>query len=307
MKNKNSILLSFLVSFIALLLGVLGYYVNKSHQTEQIILAQEAKFSKSSIRQDSLSIALGHELDKLNLLKQKYEDLNEKNTNLVSLIAQLTNQKQMWENRSNLNQNQIEQLQAQLKKTISEYNLLRLKMLKEIDSLKLSGNRLEQNNRNLNLTNDSLKTAHYEQVLVNKTILKKASRLKAENLAVVVIGKNNNIITKTPYKENLINTISVRFNLSKNELAQKGKRVLVMRIQKPDGGILYDETTSNNVFVTQDKQQFYYTVAGDFNFNNNYEEVNLNYKKIDFLFSGTYKVILYIDGEELTSTSFEIR
>jgi hypothetical protein len=180
-------------------------------------------------------------------------------------------------------------------------------MLKEIDSLKLMATRLENTNKDLNFSNDSLRATTNDQLLVNQGILKKASRLKAENVSMVILGKNDKIINKSPYKEHNIKSISSTFNLSKNELAQKGKRSLVMRIEKPDGGILYDVSANGNTFTTSSNEQFYYTVAKDMNYNNAYEEVTLTYTKQSPMLEGTYKVNLYLDGELLTTTSFEVK
>ena len=210
-------------------------------------------------------------------------------------------------NRSKLSNQQILALQAQLKSIVLEYDLKRIEMLKEIDSLKIVSFNLSKSNKNLTNSNDSLIQVTNNQNLVNQGIMKKAGKLKAENLSINIENKNGKIISRSPYKENTISSISATFNLSKNELAIKGKRTLVMRIEKPDGGILYDASANGNTFTTSSDQQFYYTVATEVNYNNNFEEVKLTYTKTSQMLDGIYKVQIFINGEDLANTTFEVK
>lgn len=305
--NKNSIVITSLIAFIIVLLGVLGYMFHQNNNNKQIIAIQEVKIQQTTTRQDSLSIALEQEIEKLNVLRSKYEELDEQNDEINSLIQRLTIEKNDWANRANLNKQQIIALESQLKRTILEYDLKRLAMLNEIDSLKIVSNNLSRTNKSLTSSNDSLQSITNQQTLVNQGIIKKAGKLKAENLNIVVLNKNEKEVTRSPYKESNIHTINAIFNLSKNDLATKGKRKIVMRIEKPDGGILYDASANGNTFTTSADQQFYYTVATDVNFNNNFEEVKLTYSKTSNMLDGIYKVQLFINGEDLASTSFEVK
>jgi hypothetical protein len=305
--NKNSILVAFLIAFITILLGALGFMFYQNNNNKVIIATQEIKIQQTTIRQDSLSIALEQEIEKLNILRSKYEELDEQNDEINLLIQRLTIEKNDWANRANLSKQQIITLENQLKRTILEYDLKRLSMLNEIDSLKIVSYNLSKTNKNLTNSFDSLKSIATQQTLVNQGVIKKAGKLKAENLSINISNKNGKEVSKSPYKESNIHTVSAVFNLSKNDLATKGKRTIVMRIEKPDGGILYDASANGNTFTTSADQQFYYTVSTDVNFNNNFEEVKLTYSKTSQMLEGTYQVQLFINGEDLASTSFEVK
>lgn len=305
-KSKNIVTIFLLLIICGLTAGS-SYLLYENHKKDILIDSYTEKLSQASTKEDSLSIALDQEIQKLTHLKEKYEDLDHQNQELNVLIAELNKGKLEWENRANLSKKQIADLQNELKKSMTEYNNKRLSMLKEIEELKNFATQLGEKNKNLLFSNDSLLAASQDQLTVNKGILKKASRLKAENLRMEVKGKNDKTINRAPFKSSSILTISSVFNLSKNDLAEKGKHLMVMRIEKPDGGILYDISANGNTFTTSNNQEFYYTVANNINFKNEYDEIVLTYNKQSELSEGIYKVVVYLDGDDIGTTSFEIK
>lgn len=114
-------------------------------------------------------------------------------------------------------------------------------------------------------------------------------------------------LSKAPYKDKNIKTIHASFNLSKNELAAKGTKTAIMRIEKPDGSIIYDPSTDGNTFSTIEGSKKYYTVSKKVNYGNNYESIILTYEKNDVLVDGKYNVTIYLDGDEIGKTFFEIK
>lgn len=305
--KKQTIITTAILILIASLTGVVSLLLFDNFKKKDLIAQQTEQIKESTIREDSLAIALGIEIENLNKIKEKYKELNEKNDEINLLIAKLTQEKENWKNRASLSKDQIIYLEKELKRTILDFENKRMAMLQEIEGLKLYTSKLSESNKTLKFSNDSLAAVTKDQVLVNKGILQKAGKLKAENLRVEVRDKKDKLLTKSPYKDNSITSISTIFNLSKNDLAPKGKRTLVMRIEKPDGGILYDASSNGNTFTTSANQQFYYTVAKDVNYNNGFEEVKLSYQKQIEMLDGTYNVQIFLDGDVVANTSFEIK
>ena len=223
------------------------------------------------------------------------------------MISELVQEKESWKQRSQLSDRELTILRSKIKSIVSNFDKKRIKLLNKIDHLKEESLYLSSINGNLIHDNDSLKSASNAQLVINQDFLKKASKLTAENLRMELTNTNNKTLKKTPYKSKSIHTISSRFNIAKNSLAEKKTMKAVMRIEKPDGGILYDASDYGNTFLTSRDTKSFYTISNSVNFNNEYEEVILTYERNNHLTSGTYVVYIYLEGEQLGKTSFMIK
>jgi hypothetical protein len=282
------------------------FLLQEKFENQRNLAEQNDKLKKSISTQDSLSLALNHEIERFTALQEKYAELNQKNTQIEALIAQLQKEKNDWQNRSGLNEAQIQELEKKLQRTMAEFEIKRLEMLKDVDSLKIVNTNLKLQNSDLKFSNDSLKASSQDQLLVNRGILKKVGKLKAENMRTSMLDAKGNPL-KSPYRGSKIQKIVYTFNLEKNEYAELGKKQMVMRIEKPDGGILYDVSANGNTFTTANKEQFYYTVAKEINFDNTYQEVSLTYNKQGEINQGIYHVQIFADGVELLKSQFEVK
>jgi cell division protein FtsB len=307
--NKTFIIITSILGFAVMAMGAYIFYLTQQKNEQLVALTnQKEEIQELDTQNNQLQTDLDTEIEKLKILSTQYDDLKLDKSKLDSLLIVLENDRIMWQNRSLLSQNEMKTLEQKLKNTILSFEKEREALTKEMNELKETNIALEEKNSVLKSANDSLIAENNTKELINKEIFKKASRLKIENLKIAMLSEKNKPITKTPYKSSQIGTINAVFNLSKNDIAQKGKRTMVMRIEKPDGGILYDASANGNTFKTANySQSLYYTVSKNVNYNNNYEEITLTYQKEADLISGFYKVKIYLDGEETGSTTFEIK
>ena len=305
--SNNSVLTAILLGLITLLVGGASYLLYDNHSKKTTLLAQENYIEVIQFESDSLGAALQEEINNLKILKLKYSDLEEESEEIKNLITELVKEKESWKKRSKLNHNDLLALKQKLERTISNFNAGRVSLYNKIEKLEKSATELKQTNSNLTFANDSLVAASKDQILINEEILKKASKLKPENLEIVVENSKHKVLSNSPYKSKNIAFISCVFNLSKNDLAIKGQRLAIMRIEKPDGGILYDISSNCKTFVTSGQEEKYCTASQSIDFRNNYESVNLLYTKIKDLSGGKYNVTIYLDGEEFGKTSFNVK
>ena len=157
-------------------------------------------------------------------------------------------------------------------------------------------NTIEKNNLTINaleVTNDSL----------NKTI-DKAAILKA-NSVLVNTFKINNSKKKETLRARRVNAMDVCINLTENQLTEKGKKDIYIKIVSPDNNIIADK---GEVFF--DETSLIYSKKETINFDN--KKLNIcttvaTYKEDRPLKKGTYFINVFHKDRKLGSTSIQLK
>jgi len=298
--GKNIGLVIALVGIILILSGVIGYLFMQKSSDDKIISEKNEVIEDKSESIDSLGLALEEEIDKLRILQSQYVELGEEKESIESQIAELEESLTIWKNKASYSSSQKSKIQKKLEQALKDSEERQLVMRQEVDSLSLL-------NKDLQFAADSLIATTTDQQTVITDLSKKAARLRAENANVVVRNSKGKVVTKTPYKNKYVETIQVLFNIAVNDDAPLGKREVTIRIQKPEGGILYNSSSGGGTFTDENEKELFYTAAKSIDFTNTYQEVSLPYTKESDLGSGIYKVELHADGELLGNTAFEVK
>lgn len=135
-----------------------------------------------------------------------------------------------------------------------------------------------------------------------------ASVLEAYNITVSGIYVKRSGTEVTTVKARRVNKIRVCFTLSKNIVLLPGLKDVYVRIARPDNKILSPGIAEDFVF-DYNGETIQYSIYEQANYDN--EKIDLclvwekKYKEIKML-EGSYEVIVFADGEEIGSVSFEL-
>ncbi len=136
-----------------------------------------------------------------------------------------------------------------------------------------------------------------------------ASFLKAYNISADGIrskGGNKEIITD---KARRVEKVRVCFTLAENSLIPAGKKIVYVRIARPDKVII---SRSKDIIYTFDYngEKIQYSLMQEIDYNNKAMDLCLDWIKQDTkipAMTGTYNVAVFSDGQEIGHSQFELR
>lgn len=202
------------------------------------------------------------------IAKSRYENIKKKVTGYENLIA--------------IKDDEIARFQSINQELVDE----RLALLEKRDELADEVSRLEEQKDRL-----------LEQMSMAKT-------LNIKSIRFFSVNKTGALAEGTAFKNNLLNKLLITVKLNKNQLAQRGKKEISMRIIEPEGASLYNATSGT--FKYKGKEMFY-TAAAEFLFDNKEEEVDFTYVKGNDYAVGQHKVELYCEGQRIGEGSFTVK
>ncbi len=233
-----------------------------------------------------------------------------------------TNNKQL-QSELDAKREELQDLSAQLEKAKGNESLV-VKLRREIKSLKDSLQRYVAQIDSLNVVNQQLK----EENTVVKTDLAtekgKTDQLSQEKKALaekVELGQKLKIFElfadgvkvrgekeSSTTKARRVDKIRACFIVGENRIAKKGDITLYMKITGPDGQVLVTSRDDANMFSVGGDRQYFSskkTVA----YANETMDMCLYFtrKESDKLKDGKYKVDVFIDADQVGSSSFELR
>lgn len=180
--------------------------------------------------------------------------------------------------------------------------------LKQIDSLILANQSLL--NENSGLKQDiSMERKNSERLrddnasLSNKVALGSMLKLKTVGLSGVRMSGNNE---KTISKASKVEKLKICMTLMENSLAQKGKRVVYLRIYDAKGALMLVDGTGSGTTTLQGKE-FSYTALAPVEYNQEDTPLCIYWNKGSRFVPGTYKAEVYCDGTLIGSTSLALK
>ena len=131
-----------------------------------------------------------------------------------------------------------------------------------------------------------------------------ASTLNVKEIRFFSVNRTGALSEEKTFKNNLLTKLLITVKLNKNQLANRGKKEIALRIIEPEGASLYNATSGT--FKYKGKEMFY-TATAEFYFDNKEEEVDFTYVKGNDYSKGTHKVELYCEGQRIGEGTFTIR
>jgi chromosome segregation ATPase len=295
-KSGNKIFTVLSVLF-ALLSAFLGYQLYTQKNTTQIIIQEKEKLTGDFETTKS----------ELAEVQKAFDGLQ---TNNKQLQSELDAKKE-----------QLEDLGIQLQKYKGNSAVI-AKLRKEIESLKGSLQKYVATIDSLNVVNKALNEENTE-VKTNLAAEKgKTEQLSAEKKQLIDIGSKHKIYElfadaiKQKGKDKEISTTKAKrvdkiracFILGENKIAKAGELNIFLKITAPDGQVLVTSKDESNMFTARGEKQ-YYSAKKSVNYSNKSMDMCMYFtkKESEKLKDGSYKVDVFIDGENVGSSSFDLR
>lgn len=296
------VLLAAVAVILALLAGF--YYVFNSKvtqlQEEKEIFAQEQK----ELMQEELE-KLASEYD---IQYQKLsQGLGEQKVSLAtdSLISQLLQERSKVEQlQKELKQSKATSAQriSQLTKEVSTLRNVLKNYVGQIDSLQRTNAQLRQENSEVRASYERV-TSEAQQLSSEKAHLtdrvKLAAKLDATRISITPLDKRGKASKKLEKTTN----IQISFFIAKNVTASVGEKTFYIRITQPNDELL--TKGSSGTFAFEGKQ-IPYSIRREIEYNGEDTPVTMYWPVEESLQSGTYRVKIFADGNQIGSASFSL-
>lgn len=295
-KSGNKIFTVLSVLF-ALLSAFLGYQLYTQKNTTQIIIQEKEKLTGDFETTKS----------ELAEVQKAFDGLQ---TNNKQLQSELDAKKE-----------QLEDLGIQLQKYKGNSAVI-AKLRKEIESLKGSLQKYVATIDSLNIVNKALNEENTEVKTSLAAEKGKTEQLSAEKKQLIDIGSKHKIYElfadaiKQKGKDKEISTTKAKrvdkiracFILGENKIAKAGELNIFMKITAPDGQVLVTSKDESNMFTASGEKQ-YYSAKKSVNYSNKSMDMCMYFtkKESEKLKDGSYKVDVFINGENVGNTSFDLR
>jgi hypothetical protein len=168
------------------------------------------------------------------------------------------------------------------------------------------------NTRNRELTNENIqvrqelnqKTSDYEEVSKQKEELSKTVKIAQKLDAKDILAEGLNKNSKPADKVKKITKIRVCFTVRENNIAIAGKKMIFLRITRPDDVVLSSPEAGTFEF---DGQSLVYSSKRELEYENVDIDMCIYWDVTEGLIPGTYFVNLYSEGYEIGTSSFIIK
>ncbi|MDR1544287.1 MAG: hypothetical protein LBS50_07790 [Prevotellaceae bacterium] len=301
MKKNNSVLI--IVSVTAMLLLVAALIISvlklKTAKTENTQLIEQIGYEKERLEEDKRQLegdymSLSQELqgfsvkiDNDSILKK----LDEEQKRVQLLIEELRTTKATNLRRISDLKNEL----TSVRKVLHYY-------VAQVDSLNQANTRLHSENKEVTKkyneaaqTVESL-TEEKEQLTEKVT---RAAQLEARNIIVerqTGSGKKTNKINKTAL-------LKFSFTIGKNITSQVGEKTIYIRIETPEGAVLFKKPTDTFLYENKD---IVYSARKNFEYSGEETLQTLYWTVEEALWKGAYRVDIFIDGHLVGSQGFEL-
>lgn len=248
------------------------------------------------------------EMDKLEMeneyeeFARQYQELQTQINN-DSLIAQLEKEQQ-----------RVEELQAELKRTKSNDAAEIMRLKKELATLReilrnyvMQIDSLNQLNQQLNQENQNLRTenAQAQQHISNLTTEKEslsdkvaiASQLDATGVSA--FGKNKKGKATTKVKD--VKKFQISFTISRNVTAKTGMKSVYVRIMTPTNEVL----TQGGTFPFENRT-LEYSIRKDIEYTGEEQTVTVYWDVAQTLLAGSYRADIFADGHRIGGATFSL-
>ncbi len=269
----------------AVVLGILLY--REAHRKQ--VIYEEKQFveeQKQNLEGELNNLIMGYDS-----LKTENDSINGKLEIQQEHIRKLLNT-----NASNVQKIQMYQKEMEtLRKVMRSY-------IVQIDSLNTRNRELTEENI---MVKDTLAQVQGENVKLNESKLELiskvalAQKLSAKNIIALALNDKS----KEKDKADKVAKIRVCFTIRENRISDAGKKVIYVRIVRPDKVVLSSPDAS--MFEYQ-SQSLVYSAKRDLDYDNQDIDMCIYWDKKEELIKGTYSISLYCEGYEIGTTTLNL-
>lgn len=299
-KQRRNLLIG-IVAILVALNGFLGYlYFDQKETAEE---KQKALITTKQLKKD-----LQQEVEKY---QSSVKDMKGQNARLDSIID---DRKQQIKQKADRIRELLNQRKVRIKKyrearqEIEQLRYYTEKYQNQIDSLVRVNKQLRAENQNLEsevreTRKEKSSLKEDKARLENKVAI--GSRLKLKEAKVIGVKIKNDGDKKETDNVNRIDQLKACFNFQKNEIADAGKRRILIRIINPSGETLYIESRGSGEFQFRNDTALY-TYSDQVEYKNE-DKLHCTYWSKGSEFSkGKYTMKLYTNGYMVGEHQFEL-
>jgi len=292
MKNKK--LIYALISLIILLIVTTGILIYNSIESEKERVKKQIEMDIVYNELDSISILLG---DKIITISQLGGEID----SLIIIKENLEKEKKEFRSRS---YSQINRLQNK----VDGYKELLIAQDDEIKKLKSINEQLFKENKNqkveINTLNDKIFIINETKETLQEKV-NYASRIKLKNIKISGISKNNKKF-KNSFRNRLVNKIIIDFEINENEIAKIEVLNIYIRVEKPDGSVMYDISKGSGSF-TYENRGLFYTLKKEILIDKSAKSFSVEYQKNEDFSLGRHNVIFYTNSYIIGKKEFLVK
>lgn len=274
------------LAVLSIVMGIL--YFQKSQQHAETL--EDAAFVKEQKQQ--LEVELNELIIGYDSLKTENDSINVKLESEQDKIRRLLRTQASNAQKLKMYQKEL----STLRKVMRSY-------IVQIDSLNTRNRELTEENVEVRQQLRQVKTDYEElsetkEQLTSKVAL--AQKLTAKDIMAVGLNERS----KEKDKISKISKLRVCFTIRENNVADPGKKMIFLRIARPDEIVLSSPTAE--MFEFQD-QQLVYTEKRELEYDQQDIDMCIYWDKKEELVPGTYFVTLYSGGYEIGTTTFDLK
>lgn len=289
--SVNKILMAVAIIEAVVIIGLFVNMANTKKETAMLINQIEV----GAIEKDSLNHEMEVMLDNYNQLQTTNDTINaqleEQKARVVALMEDLKRTKA--QNRDSL------------KKYHAEVETLRSIMrsfVVQIDSLNTKNIQLTEENTRLtgqlsNAKNENRQLSNVKDSLQGR--VKEAEALKAVGMKLVALNDRDNETSRVLKTHKF----RVTFTINENDMTKTGDKDLMVRIVKPDGGILINETSA--LFKYQGKE-ISYSAKKTINYDGKAQNTTIYAISREVLSAGIYQADVFCEGKNIGNVSLKL-
>ncbi|MBN2274537.1 MAG: hypothetical protein JXR41_04595 [Bacteroidales bacterium] len=287
--KKTPVVLILLVIILALAVAVLGYkYYTESQRLEDTTAEKEIlEDVKSDLEKQLRDMVVEYDS-----LKTENDSINTLLTNEQDKIRKLLRYRATDAEKIKRYRDELETL----RKVMRSY-------IVQIDSLNTRNRLLTEENI---MVRQQLSEAETQNIELSKekellgTQVQLAKVLSAKNLVIKPLNQRD----RENSKAKKIAKIAVEFTVRENTVAEPGSKAIYLRLLNPDNVALSNPTGD---MFTYNGENLVYSAKRDIEYENNDIDVVIFWVKTEELIEGNYTAILYTEGYEIGSASFELK
>ena len=307
---------------MTLLAGGLGYMLFQSKDTvanqQEVISTKVMELAQTRTKLDSISRELDSQIAEV-------QKLGGDVTELQKAKAELEQDKKDIQSKS---ASEVASVRSKYEGKIRNYEALLASKEEELVKLREENGVLANENQNLKSQTEALRGENQgiaqnaaktkeeaarqieEEATKNKVLsekVAKAAALRTEFVKVIGINERGKESEEKKYRAKRLSKIKVVFQLAKNDLTEKERKTVFIRVLDPDGSTIFDASTGSGNF-TFNGQELAYTTRGDLNYDNENLYIEMVYNRGGTPYrEGNYKVELYAEGFKIGEGGFVVK
>ncbi len=293
-KTRNLVII--ILVLVVLALAGIGYYFYSDSKQKEIELSEVVEMmNQEKDRVEDEFVDLTYQFDGYtstirndSLLKL----LDSEKARVQELLDELRNTKAT-------NARKIKELKDEL----DSVRKIMMHLVSQIDSLNTENLLLKSENKEIRMkyeaSSQTVSQLSKERENLHEVVTR-ASKLEVVAFNVSTLNDRNrktNIFSR-------ITTLQFDYTIAKNITAEPGKKILYVRITRPDGEIL---TKSNDNVFPFENRKITYSAKKDYEYGAEALEDIIYWKVEEILQTGTYRVDFFTDGDIIGSYTFVLK